>query len=341
MLLTVVSMQANLPMEFALRFVSGDDAWPLKVDMAALIDAQFSAATMLITFGALIGRVSPLQMMVLALCEAFFYAVNKVFFVLGMIGAEDVGGSMTIHMFGAYFGLAVSYALGPVPAASLEHAEGDKVSDLLAMIGTTILWVFWPSFVGATETGVPLNEMQCTSNTILALLASTTMAFYLSLKLTHGKFDPVHIANSTLAGGVAIGSSGRLNIGPGGAAIIGAAAGAASVYGYVYSTPYLESRFGISDTCGVGNLHGWPSLVGGVMSILYVTVDPEADFLVYDTASQMWRQLFGIVATLVISMGSGYGTGKLIKTLPGSATEGDDYSDHVWWHAEYFDAKEE
>jgi hypothetical protein len=30
-------------------------------------------------------------------------------------------------------------------------------------------------------------------------MASTTMTFYLSQTLNHGKFDPVHVANSTLA----------------------------------------------------------------------------------------------------------------------------------------------
>lgn len=51
-------------------------------------------------------------MLVLASSEGIFYVFNKVFLVLGYIDAEDVGGSMTIHMFGAYFGLAASYALG-------------------------------------------------------------------------------------------------------------------------------------------------------------------------------------------------------------------------------------
>jgi ammonium transporter Rh len=114
--------------------------------------------------------------------------------------------------------------------------------------------VYWPSFVGATETAVLENEQRCVVNTIMALLASTTMSFYLSQKLSHGKFDPVHVANSTLAGGVAIGSAARLNIGPGGAVVVGAIAGAVSVCGYVYSTPWLQSSFEIYDTCGVGNL---------------------------------------------------------------------------------------
>lgn len=105
MLLSVISMQANIPIELFVRFLysdeSEDTSFPMEIHMSTLIDAQFSAATLLITFGALIGRASPLQMVVLALCEAFFYAFNKVFLVLGYIGAEDVGGSMTIHMFGA------------------------------------------------------------------------------------------------------------------------------------------------------------------------------------------------------------------------------------------------
>ena len=250
---------------------------------------------------------------------------------------------MTIHMFGAYFGLALSYVLGePTDPGYEETMEPDKVSDLFALIGTTLLWVYWPSFVGATETSILENEKHCITNTILALLASTTMTFYLSHKLTHSKFDPVHVANSTLAGGVAIGSTGRLNIGPGAAVVLGMIAGAASVYGYVYSSPYLESKYKIYDTCGVGNLHGYPSIVGGVLSIVYVTFDADAEFLQYNIFQQMIRQLFGIIVTLAISIGSGYGTGLLVTKL--KETESDDesesktktYHDGVWWHTEYY-----
>jgi hypothetical protein len=77
------------------------------------------------------------------------YYISTFFYFLGK----------TIHMFGAYFGLAASFALGPpVDVGAEESALPDKVSDVLALIGTTILWVFGPSFVGATETGVLGNE---------------------------------------------------------------------------------------------------------------------------------------------------------------------------------------
>ena len=81
--------------------------------------------------------------------------------------------------------------------------------------------------------------------------------------------------------------------------------------------------------------------MGALLSIVYVTLDPEADFLVYGTASQMLRQGFGMLATLAVALISGYGTGKLIKQLPGSETDGKDYRDSVWWHAEYFDSSKE
>ena len=38
----------------------------------------------------------------------FFNAFNKVILVLGLIGAEDVGGFMTIHMFGATLDLLLA-----------------------------------------------------------------------------------------------------------------------------------------------------------------------------------------------------------------------------------------
>ena len=186
--------------------------------------------------------------------------------------------------------------------------------------------------MGATETGVLENEQRCVINTILSLMASTTVTFYLSQTLNHGKFDPVHIANSTLAGGVAIGSAGRLNIGPGSAILTGLLAGTASVYGYQFSSPYLESTYSLYDTCGVGNLHGYPSVVGALLSIVFVALYSEADFLSYDLVPQMFAQFLGIVATLVVSAGSGYGTGLWVSKMQGEEAI---YLDSEFWHLEY------
>ena len=324
LLLTALNMECNLVIE---NLLTGN----YTITMESLINAEFSAATLLISFGALIGRATPLQMCVLAVAESFFYALNKVFIVFGIFNAEDVGGTLTIHMFGAFFGLAASYALGPQEKESASNNAASRVSDVFSLVGTTLLWVYWPSFVGATETGVDTNEMHCLINTIMALLGSTGAAFYLSQYLNNGKFDAVHIQNSTLAGGVAIGATARLAIGPGVAFMVGLAAGSVSVLGYFYSSPYLEKEFGLYDTCGVANLHGYPSVLGGLLSIFLVFVDSNADFLIHGVGSQFIYQALAVASTIVVAISSGYFTGFTVLRNPASFAFVPDYEDAIWW----------
>jgi hypothetical protein len=42
--------------------------------------------------------------------EVAFYSVNQMI-IIDILGASDVGGSITIHLFGAYFGLALAATL--------------------------------------------------------------------------------------------------------------------------------------------------------------------------------------------------------------------------------------
>jgi ammonium transporter Rh len=53
------------------------------------------------------------------------------------------GGSIIIHTFGAYFGLACTYAMGHTPEKFAGLATSDAASDRFAMIGTLFLWMFW------------------------------------------------------------------------------------------------------------------------------------------------------------------------------------------------------
>ena len=58
--------------------------------------------------------------------------------VEGELRIVDMGGSMVIHTFGAYFGLAVSWVLTrPAAAGSKEDARNgsSRNSDMFAMIG--------------------------------------------------------------------------------------------------------------------------------------------------------------------------------------------------------------
>lgn len=327
MLLTALNMECNILIE---NILTGN----YEITMDSIINAEFSAAALLISFGALIGRATPLQMCIISILEALFYAINKVIIVFGLIKAEDVGGTITIHMFGAYFGLACAAVLGPQEKESASNNNSSRVSDLFSLVGTTLLWVYWPSFVGATETGVPENEMHCLINTILSLIGSTGATFFWSQYLNGGKFDVVHIQNSTLAGGVAIGATARLAMGPGMALLVGLLAGTVSVYGYQYSSPFLEKKYGVFDTCGVGNLHGYPSVLGGLLSVFLVYTSSDADFLVHGVGIQSLMQLIAVAATLVVAYFAGY-ISTLLTTPVGDLAimyaKTVDYDDAAWW----------
>jgi ammonium transporter Rh len=135
--------------------------------METPILGDFGAGAVLITYGVVLGKVSPFQMLIACVLEIVFFALNETIAVEMEIA--DIGGSMVIHMFGAFFGLAMSRMLFNGKAA--DHSNNNSVyhSDLFAMIGTIFLWMFWPSFNGALAG----DRQEITAiNTVLSISAS-------------------------------------------------------------------------------------------------------------------------------------------------------------------------
>ena len=297
----------------------------IELDIQTLITGDFAAGAILITFGALLGKTNLLQMSIIVLCELIFYAVNE---SIGVIKyqAVDMGGSMFVHTFGAFFGLALSYMITNSNKVKSEKNSSSYNSDIFAMIGTIFLWMYWPSFNGALADGN--SQHRVIINTYLSLTNSCIMAFICSKILRpHHKFDMVDIQNATLAGGVAVGSSADLVIAPWGSLLIGLVAGLVSVLGYVFLSPKLE-KFGIYDTCGVNNLHGIPGIIGGLGGFISASV---ADKNLYGenisvvfpgrdggrtALEQGLFQLAALVTTLAISILGGIFTGLIVKRIP-------------------------
>ena len=97
--------------------------------------ADFAAAAVLITFGAVLGKISRLQLLFVGLLEVLFYAVNE-WIAVKYLKISDVGGSMIIHAFGAYFGLAVARVYYRRATTESEKEGSVYHSDIFAMIGT-------------------------------------------------------------------------------------------------------------------------------------------------------------------------------------------------------------
>ena len=135
----------------------------------------------------------------MGIIECIFVVLNS-YLGYTIMGARDVGGSIFIHTFGAYFGLTVSFCLQKMNTEHSGHNEGPRyTSDMFSLLGTIILWVFWPSFNGILAEGAARHR--CYINTYISLMASTAWTFVLSGLLGDRRFCAEDIQNATLAGG--------------------------------------------------------------------------------------------------------------------------------------------
>ncbi|NXT91600.1 RHAG protein, partial [Anhinga rufa] len=301
----------------------------IPVGINSMINADFSTATALISFGAVLGKTSPVQMLILTILEITIFACNE-HLVTEILQATDVGASMTIHAFGAYFGLAVTLVLyRPGLKTKHENEESTYHSDIFAMIGTLFLWLFWPSFNSAIATEI-IYQNKAIVNTYYSLAACTVVAFALSsLVDQRGKFSMVLIQNATLAGGVAVGTCADLSINSFAAMSIGCIAGIISVLGFRFLTPLLESKLNIQDTCGVHNLHGLPGILGGIAGIVVTAITDEHKQGAHLTPG---KQAAALGSTIGIALVGGALTGAILK-LPflGQASDQNCFDDSVYW----------
>nr|CAD7405603.1 unnamed protein product [Timema cristinae] len=321
----------------------------IPISIESLLSADVATAAILISMGAVLGKTTPLQLLIMGFIEMIVFTANEylgieVFKltcgltpwswlpaipVRGRTGtrqdvfslqAVDAGGSMYVHVFGAYFGLAVSLTLGHGKVIAKSEGEDSNegssyTSDIFAMIALEVTLdsriskgeMVWTcnedgkgnhlkdsdgelkyveirtkerkEYMGGADNSEYVNERRSTvegDGGILLDLPGHT------LDIVHGNDDDydecVHIQNSTLAGGVAVGTVCDLMIHPFGAVLIGMLAGVVSVLGYRFLQPYLLSLIHLHDTCGVNNLHGIPGVMSGVMGAVVAGLATEKDY---------------------------------------------------------------
>ena len=213
-------------------------------------------------------------MFVLATLEIIFYGLNESI-CAGKMGAVDMGGSMYVHTFGAYFGCAASYFFNNRKALDdvKERCGGGYNSQLIAMVGTIFLFMFWPSFNGALA--ADFQQQRVIVNTVLAISGSCITACGIS-RLMLQRLDMEVVLNATLAGGVSVGSSSDLVVTGGTAMAIGGIAGIVSALGFLHLNTFLQKKIKLHDTCGVHNLHGLPGIIGGVLGAVSASLADSA-----------------------------------------------------------------
>ncbi|XP_042750737.1 ammonium transporter Rh type B-like isoform X1 [Lagopus leucura] len=307
--------------------------WLLWIQLSALpllpsmVSADFCTAAILISTGAVLGRVNPIQMLLMALLEVPLFACNE-YVLRSLLGVSDSGGSLTIHTFGAYFGLTVSRVLHrPHKDKRKEQQDVGHQPDLFAVVGTFCLWIFWPSFASATTTH-DSAEPWAVLNLYFSMAASTLATFVLSpILYEEGTLQVAQLQDATLASAAVMGMAGEMLSTPFGALTAGFLASQLSLLGSRFLSPILRSRLKTEDTCGVHNVHGLPGILGtflGTLLAALATADVYGDRLQLvfplvaegsrTNAEQAHWQLCGLLVTLLLAASGGGLTGILLRT---------------------------
>ncbi|KRX11101.1 Ammonium transporter AmtB-like domain [Pseudocohnilembus persalinus] len=288
--------------------------------------ANYSAASILIAFGACAGKLNSFQLVIMAIFGTFFWSLNYAiaFYALEI---SDAGGSVLIHLFGACFGLGVAKAINRANW-DLQETQNKikKYSVLYSLMGTLFLFTYFPSFNGlmALQYGY-VAQQQAYFNTMLSLLGAVIMAFLASSFLNKGKFVMEDVINSSLAGGAIIGTGGPICEEPYAAIIVGNVAGLLCVIGTKYIPDFLNKKLKAHDSCNTFNSHLIPGFLGGFIGIIFIKAYETGFQRVFGALSSVGYVAYGdredkikdqvayIFITLGIALVSGYFVGLILR----------------------------
>jgi len=290
--------------------------------------ADYTATAVLITFGAVVGKLTPIQHVIFAFLETIAQVLNEIL-VIRILGVGDVGGSIIVHFFGAIFGVVVARLIFKPQHINSEHQGSIYHSDMFAFLGTVILWALWPSF-NSIFAVTSAEQNRAVLNTLLALIASTLTTFLLSQAFhAQKRFNIKHIASASLSGGVASGVVATLILSPFPAILLGILAGTISMIGFHYITPFLSTKLNIHDTRGVLSLHALPAIVGVLFNVAFlflVQIDVYGNTITniypqhrldtrdgrHPSEQALW-QLAGLGITFAVALVSGIITGVVLR----------------------------
>ncbi|KAG8451587.1 hypothetical protein GDO86_003692 [Hymenochirus boettgeri] len=279
------------------------------IGLTSIYTGLMDVIPVLISSGIILGKVNPLQLIMMTAIEVPMFSINR-YIMLNQLKMEKQVSMMHANMFGAYFGLAVSWLITPPSVNNKFNKEKEKtetISELFSVLGTLFMWLFWPSYNALWITS-NTERRNAIYNTYFALAASTVTVFSITTLLNPwAKLQMNLIRNAVLAGGVSIGFTAYMLQHPWIAMTLGLLAGLISTLSHRYLQGPLNTVSFVHDTCGVHYTFGLSGLLGGIAyALLILTAD-------YSTIGIIgFQAVVGvgcICLTLALSLTSGLMTG--------------------------------
>ncbi|KAM3933486.1 RH-like protein isoform 2-T2 [Leptodactylus fuscus] len=274
------------------------------IGINSLRKGLMSIFPVLISCGAVLGKVNPLQLVVMTILELPMFTANR-YIMTHYLSMTNHNSMMHGHIFGAYFGIAVSWSMMPPLVGNKASEENEKsrpTSELFSILGTLFLWMFWPSFNSLMLTEPP-HVRNAVYNTVFTLATSTVTVFSVSLLLNQkGKLKMINVRNAILAGGVSSGFIAYMVQHPWISMTLGLIAGIVSTISFANLQSTMNTVMLVHDTCGIHYTFGMPGLLGGFAYVLIILMTETG------IGISSYQALVGvscILMTLTISLGGG------------------------------------
>lgn len=210
-------------------------------------------------------------------------------------GALDFAGGTVVHINSGIAGLVGAYVVGKRIGYGREPMQPHNLP--MAMIGASLLWVGWFGFNAGSALSANETAALAFFNTLVAT-AGGILAWTLAEWKYKSKPSLLGAISGAVAGLVGITPAAGL-VGPGGALIIGIAAGIACLWG----VNGLKRLLRADDSLDVFGIHGVGGIVGALLTGVFNAKPlggPGLETLA-EVPYQVWLQLEGVLITIVWS----------------------------------------
>ncbi len=212
---------------------------------------------------------------------------------LGEMGVLDFAGGTVVHINAGIAGLVACLVLGKRKGFPTTIMPPHSL--MLTLIGAAMLWVGWFGFNAGSQ--LAADGVAGMAMAVTQVAAATAALTWMFIEwFNHGKPSALGIATGAVAGLVAITPASGF-VGPMGAIAIGAAAGV----GCYYAAVNLKRMMGYDDSLDAFGVHAIGGIIGAVLTGVFVDTALGGAGLAEDVsmASQVGKQVFGVVATIV------------------------------------------
>ena len=322
MLLIAISIQMALFFNFLWKNAFNEVWKDEYFNFDYLMKAIFVSSSVVISLGSVIGKLSMIQYIIMAIFETILCSLNYQL-CEEKLQSIDHGGSLYIHTFGGIFSIAISVVLfcsTRVKSTLTNYNHLNKsnyFSNLTSYLGMIILFCYFPSFNSALAKSRILRH-RGRINTYFSLFGSGLTSFIISGLYNGGRFVFEEILYGSISGAIIISGCCTVCIYHWASLIIGTISAIITVSFLSKIKPFFV-KHGLQDTCNVLIVHGISGILGGFLTPIFIRafrIKNESiykDIFLRACDDQAGIQIGAIFLTIGMAFFGGIAIGYLIK----------------------------